>query len=256
MPRPERKDVGERRIAGETRPLLRPLDAEYATLRFDYTEIKEEHRTRVQDAAVDIRRRERRAAEDMIAIGQRLMEVKDLLPHGQFSAWVETEFHYSMTSAQEFMKIARRFGGKNTIIVFLPPTVIRLLAAPSVSDEAVEAVVATAQAAEKPIKVREVKQIIASHSAPAKVRQSAPAIITANYTVIGKGRSEASVPTTALEDNQGKVAGAVPAAKVTISLDRTVAEKLYVAVTRHSLRYLSKDEQAQLIQALEVILAP
>ena len=45
------------------------LLAEYNALRYDYAKISDKHRRTVQDAAVDIHRREKRAVEDMFAIG-------------------------------------------------------------------------------------------------------------------------------------------------------------------------------------------
>lgn len=143
--------------------LIRNETAIAEPLRFDYSQVDEAHREQVMDAAVDIRRRTQQAQDDLVAAGQRLNEVKDFLPHGQFEKWLGTEFNLSVRMAQNLMNVARRFDGKNETVSLLNSSVLYMLASPSVPDVAVEQVVSEAQTSgASPTKAR-VREIIARH---------------------------------------------------------------------------------------------
>ena len=45
-----------------------------------------------------------------IEIGRRLEEVKAMLPHGEWGAWLKNELDYSQSTAQNFMKVFREYG--------------------------------------------------------------------------------------------------------------------------------------------------
>lgn len=143
-------------------------------LDYDYTQIPDPtDRETVQRCAADIKPRLRRAAEDIVVIGQRLNEVKARLPHGQWLPWLATEFEMSETIARDFMRVATRFSVKSGIIPDLTPTALYLLARPSTPDAAIEEVEQRiAQAA--PPTVAETKTIIAQAKAPANGYKSRP----------------------------------------------------------------------------------
>lgn len=82
----------------------------------------------------------KRTAEEVIAIGQDLLAVKERLAHGQFMAWVDTEFGMNHQAAMRFMQVARRFGGHNQQFVDFPVSVLYELAAPSTPDDVIEQV--------------------------------------------------------------------------------------------------------------------
>ncbi|MFN8493858.1 MAG: DUF3102 domain-containing protein [Caldilineaceae bacterium] len=133
-----------------------------STLRYDYGQIAETNRRTVQGAAVEIKAHAERAKTSMIVIGQKLMKVKELLPHGQFQEWCQLEFDMSDRMARNMMKAAEVFGSKTEIISVLSDTTMYLLAGDSVPEAAREEVIALAQTGESP-KVREVKEIIEKH---------------------------------------------------------------------------------------------
>ena len=116
---------------------------ELAQSTFDYGQIPAERRGEVRDVAVRIKGRLMRAAEDIIAAGLDLIAVKDSLPHGQFTAWVESEVGISERTAQNFMNTARRFEGKTATVALLAPAVLYAIAAPSTPDDVVDQVVAS-----------------------------------------------------------------------------------------------------------------
>jgi hypothetical protein len=142
------------------KPAAANRDNPVVQLFFDYGKIKESVRDIVEKAAIEIKLRERRAAEDVIEIGEYLIQVKEVLPHGQFGEWRKTEFGYSHTTSAEFMNVARRFRGKFQLSGILGRKAMQILAWPSVSDEAVEAVVQESKARNRPLQIQEVEAIV------------------------------------------------------------------------------------------------
>jgi hypothetical protein len=101
--------------------------------------LEEPRRLHIQVKAEAIRTRMKRTAEDIIAIGQDLIEVKRELGHGLFLKWLKTEFDMSESAATKFMQVAHRFGDetKSVKITNLSATLLYLLAAPATPDEVV-----------------------------------------------------------------------------------------------------------------------
>jgi hypothetical protein len=161
-----------------------------ATLAYDYAAIPEQHRELVQRAALDIRSRLKRTVEDMIEIGRQLNEVKALIP-GRFDQWVTAEFGMSRATASEFRNAADRFAENVQNLYLLPVSVVRRLAAPSVPDEAVAAVIAEAKAQAAPLRYKDAMAIVRPYM-PARTPKpkqlpgpvAEPDAIEAEYTVI------------------------------------------------------------------------
>jgi N6-adenosine-specific RNA methylase IME4 len=107
---------------------------------FDYSALDSDTRAFVQDKAQSIHARLKRTAEDIIAIGLDLIEVKARLAHGQFLPWLQSEFGMTDRHARNFMYVAQRFGNKMEIISDLSVTVLYELAAPSTPEPVVEMV--------------------------------------------------------------------------------------------------------------------
>lgn len=109
---------------------------------FDYTLLEEKSRMLVQIKAEAIKMRMKRTAEDIIAIGQDLLEVKQALRHGQFKGWVKAEFDMSYDTAINFMQVAKKFGEldefKSGNFPFLSASVLYELAGPKMPDHIVE----------------------------------------------------------------------------------------------------------------------
>lgn len=55
--------------------------------------------------AAMIRRLGKRVVKDVIEIGRRLQEAKDLVGHGGWTAWLEREFDWSQDTASNFIKL-------------------------------------------------------------------------------------------------------------------------------------------------------
>jgi DNA N-6-adenine-methyltransferase (Dam)/Protein of unknown function (DUF3102) len=115
------------------------LDIQQSAL-FDYGSLDSDTRAFVQKKAQSIHARLKRTAEDVIAIGQDLIEVKARLQHGQFEKWLDCEFGMSLQAARNFIHVARRFGNKSTNFVDFPVSVLYELAAPSTPDTIIKQV--------------------------------------------------------------------------------------------------------------------
>lgn len=113
--------------------------------------------TEVTAATERIKLRLRRTAEDIVAIGQDLILIKNQLPHGQFLPWVEQHFEMKRQSAQNFMNVAERFGSNYQSLV-ISSSILYELAAPSTPDEVVQQVTEKAQSGES-VSVAEVKAL-------------------------------------------------------------------------------------------------
>ena len=109
---------------------------------FDYRSLDAETRIVVQQKTSEIRTLMRRAAQDIVDIGLRLIEVKARLPHGQFLPWLEAEFSdWSERTAQNFMLVGQRFKSANFADLEIAPSALYLLSAPSTPEAArVEAI--------------------------------------------------------------------------------------------------------------------
>lgn len=151
---------------------LMPLGSEYTairqSLRWDYSQLGDAAAA-VREHAVQIKVSERRANDAVIEAGRHLIAVRDTLQHGQWMDWLQTEFAMSDRTAQTLMSIANRFDGKSEIISDLSTTVLGLLAAPSVPDAAVDAVIDAS--ANGKVTVVTAKTIIQQHK-PAKPARS------------------------------------------------------------------------------------
>lgn len=126
---------------------------------YDYDEVDAEVKQKLQDIVVDIRQRQKRLMEDILATGNQLRLARVLIGHGKFQVWAQTETYLSLGSINEFIHIAERFGDKPSIIEALTPTTARLLAGPTTPDEVIIEVVELYEKEGRPPLVREVKAI-------------------------------------------------------------------------------------------------
>lgn len=110
---------------------------------FDYSALAGEDQAVIHDAVQHIRGMQKLA---ILTVGQHLLRAKEVLPHGTFTAWAETELGMSDRTAQNYMRAAQFLEGKPESISALPPTIIYNLAARTASVEVVERVVAAARA--------------------------------------------------------------------------------------------------------------
>lgn len=84
---------------------------------FDYDALDSENAGVIKFHTEAIKQCIRRTAKDIIEIGERLTDVKEKLPHGQFGSWLQIEFNWDTRTAQRFMSVAAMF--KSDTVSFL-----------------------------------------------------------------------------------------------------------------------------------------
>lgn len=113
------------------------------------------------------------AGRQIIEVGKTLIEMKELLPHGQFMACVKAEFGWSRHWASQLMQVAERFS--NVVSTeHLPSSaqVLALLAASDADDATVE------QAAEEKWTVKQTRQHLGNeHQRERSIVQEAMSVL-------------------------------------------------------------------------------
>lgn len=96
---------------------------------FDYGSLPADKAARARDAVAYIGPRLRSATATMLEVGSKLLEVKADLEHGQFIAWVEAEFPFSIRSAQRYMKASEALAVESDTVSYLPVSTVHEIAA-------------------------------------------------------------------------------------------------------------------------------
>jgi hypothetical protein len=118
---------------------------------FDYAPLTTLVAEQVRITTTRIRQRITRTIEDIIAVGNDLLTVKNALPHGHFGPWLHLEFGWTDRTARHFMAVAEQFGPKTEMIsdLSISPSAAYLLSAPSAPFEARQAALDRAQSGER-----------------------------------------------------------------------------------------------------------
>src|SRR5712672_291153 len=116
---------------------------------FDYRLLSAEKREFVLQKTDETQWLLKKTAENIIKIGKNLQDVQDVLPHGAFGPWLQSEFGLSHQSAYNFMHVADRFEGKIKNFLNLSSSVLYLLAAPSTPQKSVDEVLQRAESGER-----------------------------------------------------------------------------------------------------------
>lgn len=140
---------------------------------FDYSVLSSESRIVVMQKTSEIKTLMRRAAQDIIDIGAKLIEVKDQLQHGEFGNWLKSEFNWDARQAQRMMNVADAFKNDNLSDLKIGASALYLLAAPSTPDEARQEAIQKAEAGEV-VTHAVAKAIVAQHKPAEPPRQPPP----------------------------------------------------------------------------------
>lgn len=133
---------------------------------FDYGGLDAETRIVVQQRTGEIKTLLHRSAQDIKDIGQKLIEVKAKLGHGNFEDWLAAEFSMSDDTARNFMNVAKRLPEIPNGSVF-DAKALYMLAAPSTPEAAREEALERAASGEK-VTPGVAKAIVEAHK-PQKV---------------------------------------------------------------------------------------
>jgi phage N-6-adenine-methyltransferase len=153
-----------------------------------YTSLDAETRIIVQQRTGEIKTLMRRTAQDIIEIGQKLIEVKARLGHGLFGTWLRSEFEWSERTAQNFMNVAEVFKSA-TVADLIPPKALYLLAASSTPEAVREEALQRAELGERITYdraraiIREYQQVPSGHEIKNEQRQVKAECATASVSV-------------------------------------------------------------------------
>ena len=98
---------------------------------FDYDALDSETRIVVQQRTIEIKSLIRQTAQGIVDIGQKLIEVKQQLGHGNFMNWLKSEFNWSISTAARFMQVSEQFKFVNLVNLEIAASALYLLAARS-----------------------------------------------------------------------------------------------------------------------------
>ncbi|MBW4505567.1 MAG: DUF3102 domain-containing protein [Scytonematopsis contorta HA4267-MV1] len=102
--------------------------------KFEYTILEISTRAIVMQHTNDIKALMRRTCDDIIHIGEKLLEVKQFLGHGNFISWLKSEFNWSVSIATKYMQVAKQFKTVNFTNLNITASALYLIAAPSTPD--------------------------------------------------------------------------------------------------------------------------
>jgi hypothetical protein len=132
---------------------------EASGLHYDYSEIEEEAQKRLHSIVLEIRHHDRIASTNLLMIGKRLIEARELLPHGSFYRWGQEEFNYSEAMIRQVVAVAKRFADEPILSIGLTGTVMRLLATPIVANEEIAELKEKAEEEGRSVSVKEAEAL-------------------------------------------------------------------------------------------------
>jgi hypothetical protein len=144
---------------------------------FDYAPLSAEARIVVQQATREIHDELDLMKRSAIKIGQRLTTVKAALPHGQWGAWLRTEFGWSDQTAANYRRQAELVAQNPKFLEFedrIAPSARTLLADPATPEPARDAVIRRAEAGET-VGHKDAKEIVRAAKAEQAEPPAAPA---------------------------------------------------------------------------------
>jgi hypothetical protein len=124
-----------------------------------------------RQAAKDIKELTRSQNKTIVEIGQKLIEVKKSLDHGEFGGWLQLEFKWSHRTADRYMSVVEHLGGHFDTVSNLNARTIYALAAKSTPDEVRDEIVERLTAGDE-LSDRDIMQEI-SDAKPPRTRGAA-----------------------------------------------------------------------------------
>ncbi|MBW4480711.1 MAG: DUF3102 domain-containing protein [Tolypothrix brevis GSE-NOS-MK-07-07A] len=140
-------------------------------LEFDYEDLDIEIRVIVQQRTSEIKNLMRRTSQEIIEMGQKLVDVKYQLGHGNFRSWLKAEFDWSVQTATRFIQVAENFQDSDLTLWDIAASALYLLASPSILKEARAEALQRASLGEK-ITYTKAKEIICKHQKAVKQKNA------------------------------------------------------------------------------------
>ena len=162
------KPLNKKRIVQEITSFLGVGDL----TKFDYGSLDSNTASLVASETTKIKSIMRKTAESIIEIGERLYKVKQILNHGEFMKWVETEIQCDQTTVVNFIKVWQTFGNRKQVIsqIGLNVSVLYILSANNTPEEFRAQVFEMAEAGNPP-SLMEVKRLKKEYLERQKTKQ-------------------------------------------------------------------------------------
>ena len=122
---------------------------------FDYDALPKKDIQFVKQTTREVARLLERSTGDIIAIGQKLIEMKDRLGHGHWRAWLLTQWPLDISLANRWMSVARKCGQFPHLKI--PRSTLYLLAANSTPEALRDEFVRRVESGEPPMTHSELK---------------------------------------------------------------------------------------------------
>lgn len=90
----------------------------------DQITVKNEKLQKIENEIITLKNQ---TAENIILMGQKFIEAKKLVPHGEWGNWLKERIDFSQRTANQFMRIAKEFGSNPEVLTNLGITKIGLL---------------------------------------------------------------------------------------------------------------------------------
>lgn len=130
-------------------------------LTFDYDSLPKKDITFIKQTTREVHLLLERSTGDIIAIGQKLIDMKARLGHGLWRAWLQTHWPLDVSLANRWMNVARKCGQFPHLKI--PRSTLYLLAADSTPETLRGEFIRRAEAGEPPLTRAELKAGIATH---------------------------------------------------------------------------------------------
>jgi hypothetical protein len=152
--------IGDASLNPDHHPLHRGVENLEVVGTFDYGSLSPEIAEVLRVHADRIRDQVKSSTGAIIVIGYLLTLVKQMLAHGQFIHWVAAECGFSVSSAENYMRVCEftKHGDRFATVAILPPATLYLISAKNAPPEVVQAVLARA-AGGVPVPAAEVKRM-------------------------------------------------------------------------------------------------
>lgn len=138
-------------------PVTIDVEAEFVTL--------DQRADKIRKLAADVQR-------GIIEIGKELISAKAEIGHGNWTGWLKENFDWTDRTAQNFMRVAERFGKTENVFGFKPSTLIQMLALPVGSEEEFIAQQAEEDKPVNEMSARDVKNAVKEFNRQRNVLQS------------------------------------------------------------------------------------
>lgn len=133
---------------GETKSeLIKKLDSPFLPASDVIT--LDERANRIRALQADVQR-------GIIQIGFELIAAKEQVGHGNWSAWLENEFNWTQRTANNFMRVAERFGKMENVFHFKPSTLQAMLA---LTEGTEQEFIGTQAEAGKPVELQSAREL-------------------------------------------------------------------------------------------------